>query len=100
MTKVKVKFHGVIRDITHAPTTEIELKDGATVKDLLDNLHQKYGRDFYDRVLDDMVGVRTYVRLFLNNEEVDNTKLDTTKVVVDGSAAEAMLYVMPASTGG
>ncbi len=100
MATIKVKFHGVIRDITGGPTTEVELSDDATVMDLLKTLHEKYGQAFYDRVLDEALGVRTYVRLFLNDEELDNNALASTKLVTDGVAADAMLYVMPAMTGG
>ncbi len=100
MATVKVKFHGVIRDITRTPMTEIEVDDNATVMDLLSALHQKYGQPFHDRVLDDALGVRTYVRLFLNDEELDNRALAATNLVNGGVAAEAILYVMPAMTGG
>ncbi len=99
MATVKVKFFGVIRDVTGAQTTEVEMQDGATVMDLLKELHNRYGQPFYDRVLDEAIGVRTYVRLFINNEELPNNKLDA-RLVEDGVAAEAMFYVMPAMTGG
>ena|SRR3989304_6632317 len=100
MLKVKVRFFGVIRDVTGGQTTEVEVGDDASIMDLVKQLHQQYGRAFYDRVMDEALGVRSYVKLFLNNEEVDNSKLATTKLVRDGAAAEAMIYVMPASTGG
>lgn len=97
MVNVKVKFHGVIRDVTKAPTTELQMAEGSTIRDLLKVLHDKYGSAFADRVLDERTGVRVYVKLFLNNEEVGT--LDT-KIVPDGTDANAMIYVMPGSAGG
>ena len=100
MLTVTVKFYGVIRDVTSATTVQVGLDDGATVMDLLDHLHEKYGREFYNRVLDESTGIRHYVKLFLNNQEVDGKALTTTRLAADGSSAEAMLYVMPAGSGG
>ncbi len=94
---VKVKFLGIIRDITKGSELELQMPEGATIRGLLQELNRKYGQDFADRVLDDHLGVRTYVKLFLNNYEV--TDLDT-EIIADGPAANALLYVMPGSTGG
>ncbi len=96
MVNVKVKFHGVIRDITKGPSAEVQLPEGSTIRDLLNQLHQNYGSEFADRVLDDRLGVRTYVKLFLNNYEVNT--LDTP--IPNEPDANAMLYVMPGSAGG
>lgn len=100
MAIVKVKFFGVIRDVTGSLTAEIEVKDDATVEDLVVELRKKYGPAFADRVLDGAIGIRNYVKLFLNNEEVDNKYLGTTKLMIGGSLAEATIFVMPATAGG
>ncbi|MDO8473099.1 MAG: hypothetical protein Q7T05_04700 [Dehalococcoidia bacterium] len=99
MVKVKVKFFGVIRDVTGVPMTEVELEDGAVMTDLLAHLHRKFGQRFYDRVLDGAHGIRNYIRLFLNDEEIDAATLGTTRLSGGGSP-EVVLYVMSAGTGG
>ncbi len=100
MISIKVKFYGVIKDIIKEPAAEFELEDGATMSDLLDLMRRKYGDEFAQRVLDDRIGVRTYVKLFLNDEEVDNASVSSTKLSAAGASAAATLYVMPSSTGG
>lgn len=100
MVTVKVKFFGVVRDVTDGPHTVVELDDDATLIDLLQELHKKYGKPFYDGVLSESKGMKGHVKLFMNGEEVDSRKLATTKVMVDGAAAETMFYVVPATTGG
>jgi len=97
MLNVKVKFYGVIRDVTKTSATELQMAEGSTIRDLLNALHEKYGPAFADRVLDDKTGVRVYVKLFLNNGEVGT--LDA-EIVPDGTDANAMIYVMPGSAGG
>lgn len=100
MIQVKVKYYGVIRDVTRAPAAEFQLPDDATLSDLLDQMRQRYGQDFAERVLDHRIGVRSYVKLFLNDEEVGANALKTTKLSTGGPSPEATLYVMPGSTGG
>ena len=98
--KVKVKYHGVIRDITGGSTAEFDVPDDASVSDLLGHMREQYGQAFEDRVLDDRMGIQTYILIFLNNEEVDQKALSTTRLSTGGEGAEATLYVLPGSTGG
>ena len=100
MITVNVKFFGVVKGITDEPITVIEVNEDATLADLLQGLYRKYGKPFGDRVLSDSNGLKGHVKLFLNGEEVDSRKLETTKVVVAGAAGEAMLYVVPSTAGG
>lgn len=100
MINVHVKYHGVIRDVTKEPAASFELLEGGTVRDLLELMHRRYGPGFAERVLDDRIGVRSYVLLFLNGRQLDHDSLDTTRVSGEGSSAEAILYVMSGACGG
>ncbi len=100
MVKVKAKYYGVVKDIIKAPTAEFELPDDATMGDLLAAMAQRYGREFAQRVLDDRIGVRSYVKLFLNDEEIEGSAIGTTRLGIGGPDAEATLFIMPSSTGG
>jgi molybdopterin converting factor small subunit len=100
MVTVKVKFFGIVRDITRAPVTEIEVDDDATVLDLLQALQRECGQSFSDAVLSDVNGLQSHVMLFMNDEEVNRWKLGETKVVGPGGGAEAIVYVIPSAVGG
>jgi molybdopterin synthase sulfur carrier subunit len=48
--KVKVKYFAIFREITNKREEELEVKKGATVKDLLEALAERYGKKFRDLV--------------------------------------------------
>ncbi|MEM3392934.1 MAG: ubiquitin-like small modifier protein 1 [Candidatus Bathyarchaeia archaeon] len=47
---MKVKYFAIFREITNKRDEELELQEGATVKDLLKILSDKYGKKFKDLV--------------------------------------------------
>jgi MoaD family protein len=96
MATVKVSFYGVVKDAVDQPYVEVEIPQGATVRDLLQLLAQRYGDSFAQRVLDATTGIKTYVRIFINDRDIDD--LDTP--IADGPVAEATVYVLPATMGG
>lgn len=100
MVKVNVRFYGFLKDVTNAPTAEVALNGGSSVADLLNHLAETYGQPFRDRVLDQAIGIKNHVKIFLDNEEVDSGSLETTRLSDGRSDAEAILYVMTAATGG
>lgn len=103
MVVVQVKFFGDVRSFTDGPKTIVELNDGATVTDLLKELDKKYGKPFHDGVLsesNELYGIKGHVKLFLNGDAVESRNFPTTKLVAEGAAAEAMFYVVSATTGG
>lgn len=99
MVNVKVNFYGVIRDAVSKPQVEVQMPAEFTMRQLLDNLKEKYGDKFKDGIFDEQHGVKNYVRFFVNREAVDNFELD--KVLkVYGESAETDILVMPSSEGG
>ncbi len=96
---VRVKFYGIIRDVVDGPEVEMQLPQGSTVIDLIHSLADRYGQKFVERVMTSQGGLKTYVKVFINNQEVDSSSL-TTRVVTEGESTEALVYVLPASTGG
>ncbi len=94
---IQVRFYGVIRDVIGGTSVEVQLAEHSTTRDLLAVLHEKYGQGFADRVLDEKGDVRSYVRLFLNDDQLND--LDTILAEND-SAAKMVIYVMPGSAGG
>lgn len=96
---VRVKFYGIIRDVVDGPQIEIQVNPELTVKDLLSYLAERYGQQFVERVMTSEGGLKTYVKVFVNNREVDSNNL-ATPLITEGEATEAMVYVLPATTGG
>lgn len=96
---IRVKFFGIIRDVVDGPQIEMQVPQDATVRDLLGHLANRYGERFAERVMTSDGGLKTYVKVFINNREVDSKNL-TVPLVTEGEATEAMVYVLPATTGG
>jgi len=74
MMKVNAKFFASVREITGKKEELVELKDGATVEDLLKILTEKYGRKFKEYVFD----------------EKSNSPRDTLQFLMDGRSVTTM----------
>ncbi len=96
---IRVKFYGIIRDVVDGPQVEMQLPQDSRVIDLLRSLVDRYGEKFAERVMTSQGGLKTYVKVFINNQEVDANHLNT-QLVTEGESAEALVYVLPATTGG
>ena len=77
MVPVRVKFYGTIKNVIKDTDLRIELQDGATVRDLLAYLTERFGSAFSTRVLDSKGRMQSYVRMFVNENDVDNDSLST-----------------------
>ena len=100
MVVARVKFYGVVRDIVSSPQVELEMsQQEPSLRQVLAHLAEKYGKKFTERVLDSGCGVKPYVKLFVNSEEIDSSKLDT-KLQIKNGSAEVTVYILPATEGG
>jgi molybdopterin converting factor small subunit len=54
--KVKVKFFAALRDLAGLKEADIELPDGSTVTDLLQELTNRFGEPFKKYVFDEKTG--------------------------------------------
>jgi len=50
--KVEVEFIGLLREITGQHRLALDMEDGATLKDIVNKLADKYGKDFVVRILE------------------------------------------------
>ena len=96
MATVRINFYGVVKDAVDQPYVEVETPQGATVRDLLQLLAQRYGDVFVHRVLDANTGIKTYVKIFINDRNIED--LDTP--ITAGPDVDATVYVLPATMGG
>ncbi|KPV63374.1 MAG: molybdopterin synthase small subunit [Candidatus Bathyarchaeota archaeon BA1] len=68
--RVKVKAYATIRDAIGA-SVEVRLHEGASVKDLLNELTRSHGKSSSERVLDQSGGLLPYVKLLVNGRDID-----------------------------
>lgn len=68
--RVKVRAYAMIRDVIGA-SVEVRLREGASVKDLLNELTRSYGKSFSERVLDKGGQPLPYVKLLVNGRDID-----------------------------
>ena len=68
--KVKVKFFTSLREITGKKEDEIQSPRTIRVKELLDSLSKKYGREFNDYLYDEKGKVRTYIQILVNGRGI------------------------------
>jgi len=48
--RVKIKYFAIFREITNKREEELDVKEGATIKELLETLSERYGKRFKDLV--------------------------------------------------
>jgi molybdopterin synthase sulfur carrier subunit len=69
--KVKVKFFTSLREITGKKEDEIQSPRTIRVKELLNSLSKKYGREFTDYLYDKRGKVRTYIQILVNGRGIN-----------------------------
>lgn len=62
--QVSAKFHGTFYPFVHADSASLELKDRASLKDLIEMLKVKFGKPFADQA-----AKLDYLVIFVNNTE-------------------------------
>jgi len=67
---VKVKFLARFRDITGERSVSIE--HSGSIADLMDTLTEKYGNEFKDALFDKEGNLRDYMKIIVNNEDVES----------------------------
>jgi molybdopterin synthase sulfur carrier subunit len=91
--KVRVKFFAAFREIFGAEEREIELKSGASVRDLLQVLCHRSG--CREKILDEAGGLRRDVKMLRKGKHVQLVEETNTKLE-DGD----VITVFPAMFGG
>jgi len=101
LTRVKVNFYGLIKDVVDKRSDEVELPAGASVEDLLQLLVRQHGERFRNRVLTKEGQLQRSVKLVVNNEQIDPARLDFSLTSNrDSSSAEVTVLIFPPVFGG
>jgi molybdopterin synthase sulfur carrier subunit len=92
---VRVNFYATLRPLVGRKTVEIPLPGGATVRELLDAVVQKFPA-LAPRLLDEAGALRSHVHLFINGRDAPylSDRLDTRLAATDS------IDVFPAVGGG
>ncbi|MEM2964361.1 MAG: ubiquitin-like small modifier protein 1 [Candidatus Bathyarchaeia archaeon] len=79
--KVKVKFFAALRDLAGLKEADVELADGSTVTDLLQELTNRFGEPFKKYVFDEKTGKpRGYLQFLLDGRNISNIEGFNTKL--------------------
>ncbi|MFQ6081283.1 MAG: ubiquitin-like small modifier protein 1 [Candidatus Bathyarchaeia archaeon] len=96
MLHLHVNFYAYMRELTHVNKLELEISKEATVKDLLDQLVERFGRKFRERVLEpNGKELRRGIAILVNGRNIEALQRLETKLV-DGD----IVAVVPPVAGG
>lgn len=94
---VAVKFLGFLEKLTGQRELLLQVEEHTTVLALLQRLSEQFGPRFQTSLFRTPQELHTYVRIFVNEEEVPS--LDRPLPFRDGRAQVAV-FLLPAMTGG
>jgi|ETNmetMinimDraft_13_1059891.scaffolds.fasta_scaffold205379_1 molybdopterin converting factor small subunit len=105
MVSLRVSFMGIITSFTGVKELALELPERATLRQLLDDLEQRYGPEFGKRVYRNAKPPRHLqmcTRIFINEVIVGDDALDQTIPLPQdgGPNPEILVFILPAATGG
>lgn len=93
--KVTVKFFTTLREIVGKPQEQIELSEAVTVKELLQQLGEKYGENFTRYVYDEKGVVRGHLHFLINGKSITTRQGLKTKLKEND-----ILAILPPVGGG
>ncbi len=95
---VKFTFYGMVKDIVGETSAAMTLPQGATLGELMQALTRRYGQGFAERVLRSDGAPQGYVRLFIDDDPVDNFDMNTE--LISGDTREVTVLILPVAMGG
>jgi len=94
---VAVKFLGFLEKLTGQREITLPIEEPATVLDLLNLLSERFGPRFSTSLFRAPEELHTYVRIFVNEEEVESLNRLLT---FQNGLPQVAVFLMPAMTGG
>jgi molybdopterin converting factor small subunit len=78
MIDVKINFLSLLADITKIKQLNLSIQENSTIKEILDRLIIKFGKDFESKILDSPSSLSKYIILGLNGKDIRTlNNLDT-----------------------
>ena len=84
MGKVRVKFFAHPRQAAGTNETDIEIREGETVEELIEILSEKFGPDFENRIRDPTTGTLAPFLIMVGREEISTVRGDLKHKLSDG----------------
>ena len=94
---VTVRLFGILAALARQRLVVFHLSAGANVGDVLAELGNRFGRDFFERIVRRPGELQSCCALFVNNEQVDDLN---TEIKSSGTATEIGVILFMASEGG
>jgi len=95
MMDVKINFLSLLADITEIKELNLSVHDNATIKEILERLVSKFGKDFERSIMDSPDSLNKYIILGLNGKDIRTLEnLDTIVTHHDE------ILLLPAIAGG
>ena len=95
MIDVKINFLSLLADITKIKELNISVQDNSTIKEILESLSSKFGKDFERKILDSPNSLSKYIILGLNGKDVRT--LENLNTIVNH---QDEILLLPAIAGG
>lgn len=78
MIDVKINFLSLLADITKIKQLNLSIHENSTIKEILDRLIIKFGKNFESKILDSPSSLSKYIILGLNGKDIRTlNNLDT-----------------------
>ncbi|HYA22157.1 MAG TPA: MoaD/ThiS family protein [Thermoproteota archaeon] len=74
--KIEVEFIGLLREITGEHHLTLDMEDGATLKDVIEKLGEKYGKDLAARILEGN-GISDDALVIINGRSIRTTDVNS-----------------------
>ncbi len=95
MIDVKINFLSLLADVTKIKELNISIRNKSTIKEILERLVSKFGKDFERKILDSPDSLSKYIILGLNGKDIRTLEnLDTIVNHLDE------ILLLPAIAGG
>jgi len=95
MIDVKINFLSLLADLTKINELKLSVQDNSTIKEILERLVSKFGKDFESKILDSPDSLSKYIILGLNGKDIRTLEnLDTIVNHLDE------ILLLPAIAGG
>ncbi len=70
MIDVKITFLSLLADLTKIKELDLSINENSTIKEILDSLIIKFGKDFESKILDSPNSLSKYIILGLNGKDI------------------------------
>ena len=105
IVNLRVSFMGITSSLTGTRELALQIPDTITLRGLLDDLEQRYGPEFGQRVYRNAKPPRLLqmcTRIFINGNMVDDSALDEILPPPEdgGEYPDVLVFILPAATGG